>query len=82
MAARNLFGSNTTLASLSASDPASRTIVVDGDRLDMTEEDPVAGSIDALVDRRMTATRTSCQMDATEGLSALTGGALRQYFAN
>ncbi|ANB35054.1 hypothetical protein M2324_002881 [Rhodovulum sulfidophilum] len=65
MAACNLFGINTTLASLSASDPTSRTIVVDGDRLDMTEEDPVAGSIDALVDRRMTAIRTSLQIGAT-----------------
>lgn len=73
MAARNLFGSNTTLAPLSASDPTSRTIVVDGGRLDMTPEDLVAGSIDALAYRRMTAIRTSCQMDATEGLSAVIG---------
>ncbi|MBL3607978.1 hypothetical protein [Rhodovulum sulfidophilum] len=72
MAARNLFGINTTLASLSASDPTSRTIVVDGGRLDMTPEDLVAGSIDALAYRRMTVIRTSCQRDATEGLSALT----------
>ncbi|MBL3572422.1 hypothetical protein JMK10_06710 [Rhodovulum sulfidophilum] len=81
MAARNLFGINTTLARLSASDPTSRTIVVGGDRLDMTAEGLVASRIDALADRRMTVIRTSCQRDATEGLSALTGG-LRQYCAN
>lgn len=83
MAARNLFGINTALASLSASDPTSRTIVVGGDRLDMTLADLVAGRIDALVDSQMTAIRTSCQMDATEGLSAVIGGgSLRQYCAN
>ncbi|OLS51416.1 hypothetical protein BV392_04955 [Rhodovulum sulfidophilum] len=60
MAVRNLFGISTTLASLSASDPTSRTIVVDGDRLGMTAEDLVAGSIDALADSQMTAIRTSC----------------------
>lgn len=71
MAARNLFGINTTLASLSASDPTSRIIVLEGGRLDVTPEDLCAGSIDVLVDSQMTAIRTSCQMDATEGLSAM-----------